>query len=131
MMHWQKLAVAGIAAIGAAMIATPAPAASGLQSHAYKLLSEADTRPEVTPINHRRNWRRNRWDDDFDGGVRFGFGFGAPFFAFGGYPGYGYGGYPYRYSYSDYDYDDSYLHCHGKRYWRNGKRRCAGRWHRH
>ncbi len=44
--------------------------------------------------------------------MRFGFGFGAPFFAFGGYPGYayggyptatamGYGGYPYRYSYSD------------------------------
>jgi hypothetical protein len=40
-----------------------------------------------------------------------------------------YGGYPYRYSY--YDYDASHLHCHGKRYWRNGIRRCTGRWHRH
>jgi hypothetical protein len=36
-------------------------------------------------------------------------------------------GYPYRYSY----YDDDYLHCHGRRYWRNGVRRCTGRWHRH
>ena len=138
MKHWQTLAAASIAAVGAAMVATPASAApSGLQTLEYTTTS-AD-RPEVLLID--RDGRRNgRWDgrrsyrykhrrfrgrDDDDFSLNFGF------FPYVG--GYGYGGYPYRsrYYYDDDGYDDSYLHCHGKKYWRKGRLRCTGRWHRH
>jgi hypothetical protein len=129
MMHWTKLAVAGIAAIGAAAIATPASAAGGLQSH--KLVTPTGAGPEVMLIDYNKHYkyrkhRRYRDNDDFD--VNIGLGF--PFFAFGGYP-YGYGGYPSRYSYYDNDYDDSWLHCHGKRYRYHNRIRCRGNWHRH
>jgi hypothetical protein len=122
-MHWQTLAVAGMAAIGAAVVAMPASAApSGLQTH--EMVTTSDGMPEITLASHRRHggYRRYRDDDDFN--VFLGF----PFFAYGGY-----GGYPYRHRYNYYNdnYDDSYLHCHGRRYWRYGKVRCAGRWHRH
>ncbi len=140
MMLWQKLTVAGMAAIGAAMIATPAPAASGFQSHAYRLLGQADSKPEVSLVSHRGNWRRNRWHNRhwrrnnwrgnnwrrnrWDNGVSIGI--GVPLFAFGAAPFYGGS----RYYYDDFE-EDSWLHCHGRKFWRNGRLRCTGRWHRH
>ena len=110
MMYWQKLAVAGLAAIGAAAIATPASAAGPLQSH--KMVTTSDGRRGSAILVGSR---RGRGRDDDDDGFNLHFGFGAPFF-YGGYP-YRYHR-PYRYSYyDDYDYEDSYLNCHGKK-WR-------------
>jgi hypothetical protein len=124
MMHWQKLAVAGIAALGATALAAPVSAApSGLQTLEFAATSAE--RPELLLVDHGRRhnrYYRKRFRDDDDINLSFGV-----------FPFLGYGGYPYRhhYVYDDDYYAESYLHCHGKRYWRNGKRRCTGRWHRH
>ena len=67
MRDWQTLAVAGIAAIGAAVAATPASAApAGLQT--LEFASSAD-RPEVQLVDRRRNHRIYR-HRRFHGGHR-------------------------------------------------------------
>ena len=132
MRDWQKLAVAGIAAIGAAVAATPASAApAGLQT--LEFASSAD-RPEVQLVDRRRNHRiyRHRrfhgggFDDD---GINLSFGvFRTPVTVFTGIRATT----TTDYYYSDFDdYDDFWLHCHGKKWRKYGRIRCSGRWHRH
>jgi hypothetical protein len=120
MMHWQKLIAASAAMIGAAVVAAPVSAMSGLPSH--ELVATGGGLPQATPVGHRHGGHGHGGHNDFN--IHLGF----PLFAFGGYPYYR----PYHrpYYYDDY-YEDSYLHCHGRKYWRYGKLRCTGRWHRH
>ncbi|MDP9137098.1 MAG: hypothetical protein M3N38_02835 [Pseudomonadota bacterium] len=134
MMNLQKLAVAGIAAIGAVAIAAPASAATtGLQ--AQKLVTTSEFNPGVMLAgynNHNKNKRmlrkrnsnnqyhkrgghRSYRDYDNDGGINLSFGIGVPLLAYGGFN----------------DYGGSYLHCHGRKYSSYGRTRCRGDWHRH
>jgi hypothetical protein len=111
------MAVVGIAAVGAAAITTPASAApAGLQTLAFAPTSVEQ--PDVVLVGRRD---KHDWNYRING-LNLDYGFGSGLFPFVG---------SYRYQDSYYDHDASYLHCHGKRYWRNGIRRCTGRWHRH
>ena len=133
-MHWTKLVVAGIAAIGGAAIAAPALATGGLQTH--KMVSTFMVNPEVLLVDRKKNRKHRRHRSSSRSSLSA-------------------GTEDHRSArpesrtrsrhrnlhlharrddpdlFGDHDSDNSWIHCRGKKYRYKGRMRCRGDRHRY